>query len=339
MKNYTIFLLAVLAVAACTSKPSPETGFPDLSGDYLGQGLPDDSARFFAPGIVSAGMSVRDIAISPEGNEIYFSLMIGGYSYSSILVCKRTEGKWTAPEITPFCSDPENLYLEPAMSLDGNKLFFLSNMAKGGGPAGNQDIWYVERTVSGWSEPMNLGEPVNTEDSEFYPSLTREGHLYFTRARKGSQLNMIYRSRLLNGRFQEPELLPEQVNCGINRFNAFISPDEDYLIIPAAGMDDSFGGVDYYIVFRTDNDQWSEPLNMGPEINSEAMREWSAYVSRDNEVLFFMSDRLTGIGPDQWSYQGLSELHNNPGNGNPCIYWISAGIIDELREKAVFSTP
>ena len=186
---------------------------------------------------------------------------------------------------------------------------------------------------------MNLGEPVNTEDSEFYPSLTREGHLYFTRARKGSQLNMIYWSRLLNGRFQEPELLPEQVNCGINRFNAFISPDEDYLIIPAAGMDDSFGGVDYYIVFRTDNDQWSEPLNMGPEINSEAMREWSAYVSRDNEVLFFMSDRLTGIGPDQWSYQGLSELHNNPGNGNPCIYWISAGIIDELREKAVFSTP
>ena len=44
----------------------------------------------------------------------------------------------------------------------------------------------------------------------------------------------------------ETELLPEQVNCGANRFNAFVSPDESFVIVPAAGMEDAYDGVDYY---------------------------------------------------------------------------------------------
>lgn len=337
MKKKLPFILGLLLISACTQKPEPEEGFPALSGDYLGQELPGDSAKLFAPGIVSTGMSTRDIAMSPEGDELYFGASIGGFTYTTILVCRQVEGKWTAPEIAPFCSDPKTLYLEPALSWDGNKLYFLSTMAEGDESPGDQDIWYVNRTGTGWSEPMNLGMPVNTEHSEFFPSLTKEGHLYFTRAQKGSQLNRIYRSRLLNGEYQEPELLPAQVNCGLNRFNAFISPDEDYLIVPAMGMEDSYGGVDYYIVFRNEMDQWAEPINMGSKINSEAMREWSAWVSRDENLLFFMSNRIAETAPGPWNYEIITALHNEPGNGNSNIYWISAGIIDELRGRAKFN--
>lgn len=337
MKKIPAYILGLLLITSCMQKQESAEDFPLLTGDYLGQELPGDSAVLFAPGIVSTGISTRDVAVSPDGNELYFGVSVGGFTYTTILVCRRVDGKWTAPEIAPFCPDPKVLYLEPAMSWDGNKLFFLSTMADWDESPGDQDIWFVNRTGTGWSEPLNLGGPVNTEHSEFYPSLTKEGHLYFTRAQTGSQLNRIYRSRLLDGEYQEPELLPEQVNCGSNRFNAFISPDEDYIIVPALGMEDSYGGVDYYIVFRNEMDQWSEPINMGPKINSAAIREWSSWVSRDGRVLFFMSNRIDEIDPGRWNYEKLKTLHNAAVNGNSSIYWISADIIDELRDSARFS--
>ncbi|MFC2099016.1 hypothetical protein ACFLTA_06140 [Bacteroidota bacterium] len=334
MKKIAFLLSCCIIITACSNEQSTKTGFPDLSGTYIGQELPGDSAEFFAPGIVSTGIATRDIAISPDGNELYFCISLGGFTYATILVCEQVNGKWTPPEIVSFCKNPDVIYFEPAFSWDGRRLYFLSTLADGDEAVGDQDIWYVERSEDGWGEPVNLGEPVNTEHGEFYPSLTREGHLYFTRAELGGRINRIYRSRLVDGTYQEPELLPENVNCGLNRFNAFISPDEDYIIVPAMGMEDSYGGVDYYIIFRNETDQWSEPMNMGPSINSEAMQEWSPHVSRDGKVLFFMSNRV--IEPDQteWDYNKLLEINDKPGNGNSTIFWISAEIIEELRSEA-----
>jgi hypothetical protein len=115
------------------------------------------------------------------------------------------------------------------------------------------------------------------------------------------------------------------------------SKNEDYIIVPALGMEDTYGGADYYIVFRDENDNWSDPQHMGPTVNSEAMREWSPYVSRDGEYIFFMSDRTKDTRADDWNYDAIKTLHNSPGNGNAGIYWVSANIIDELRKSAVFS--
>ena len=52
---------------------------------------------------------------------------------------------------------------------------------------------------------------------------------------------------------------------------------------------------------------------------------------------FFMSDRTEDVIPKDWDYDAIKSLFNSPGNGNACIYWVSAGIIDELRQTAVFS--
>jgi hypothetical protein len=141
----------------------------------------------------------------------------------------------------------------------------------------------------------------------------------------------------VDGAFQEPELLPRQVNCGANRFNAFVSPEEDFLIVPAAGMEDTYDGVDYYIVFRNNQDQWSEPLNMGPKINLDNARGWSPYVSPDGKVLFFMATRTEEINQEEWIYETLRKLHESPNNGNADIYWMDAGFIGQLRKKAVFN--
>jgi hypothetical protein len=335
-------LVITLVLAACSCKGPVETKsafdvFPELSGPYLGQTLPDSVPVLFAPGIVNTGMFTRDVAISPDGKEIYYCVAIGNYTYSTILVTREVNGRWIPPEIVPFSGGPGILDFEPALSADGSRLYFLSTRPDGDEPPGDQDIWVVERENGDWGEPVNLGEPVNTDGGEFYPSLTRNGTLYYTHNDKGSSLNFIYRSRYVDGAFQEPELLPRQVNCGANRFNAFVSPGEDFMIVPAAGMEDAYDGVDYYIVFRNSQDQWSEPVNMGPKVNLDNARGWSPYVSPDGKVLFFMATRTEEINQEKWNYETLRKLHESPNNGNADIYWMDAGFIGQLREQAVFN--
>lgn len=321
------------AGAEATSDPFE---FPVLSGPYLGQPLPDSIPQLFAPGVVGTGMFTRDVAISPDGKEIYFCIAIGNYTYSTILFMREVDGRWQPPAIVPFSGGPGIIDFEPAFSPDGSRLYFLSTRPDGEEPPGDQDIWVVERSGSGWGEPENLGDPVNSDGGEFFPSLTEEGTLYFTRNEKGSALNQVYRSRMVEGSFQEPELLPSQVNCGTNRFNAFVDPGEQYVIVPAQGMKDAFDGVDYYIVFRNSEDKWSDPVNMGPAVNHDNARGWSPYVSPDGKAFFFMATRTREIEREEWNYATLRQLFQSSNNGNADIYWMDAGLIETLKKQAVF---
>jgi len=335
-------LLAIVTVLFFSCNGSSEASdteasFPDLSGPFLGQTLPDSLPELFAPGVISTGMFTRDVAISPDGKEIYFCVAIGNYTYSTILFTREVNGKWLPPEIVPFSGGPGVMDFEPALSTDGSTLYFLSNRPDGDEEMGDQDIWMVKRDESGaWGVPQNLGEPVNTDGGEFFPSLTSDGTLYFTRNEKGSGLNQIFRARWEDGSFQEPELLPVQVNCGTNRFNAFVAPDESYMIVPAVGMPDTHDGADYYMVFRDENDNWSEPVNMGAQVNLDNARGWSPYVSPCGKAFFFMATRTNEIEASDWNYNKLKELNASPGNGNADIYWVDAGFFRVLKEKAQF---
>jgi hypothetical protein len=162
------------------------------------------------------------------------------------------------------------------------------------------------------------------------PSLTNDGSLYFTRAKKGEQVQYLYRSRFIGGAFSEPELLPENVNCGNSRFNATISRDESFIIIPATGMQDSFGGTDYYISFRDKNDSWSAPINMGQSVNTNSDREFSASLSPDGKYLFFMSQRGQDLS-ENFTYETMKKSYSEAGYANAAIYWIDASVIDSLK--------
>lgn len=339
MKQYflnLILALLLLAFLGCNSNSDQfekQSNSIARSGPYLGASLPDTVPELFVPGLVSTGMFTRDVAISPDGKEIYFCVAISNYTYATILFSREVNGQWTSPEIVPFSGGPGVFDFEPAFSPDGSRLYFLSTRPDGDEEPGDQDIWYVERSDEAWGEPVNPGAPVNTAGGEFFPSLTSDGTLYFTRNEEGSRLNQIFRSRFIDGSFQEPELLPEQVNCGTNRFNAFIAPDESYMIVPAVGMEDAFDGVDYYIVFRDDNDQWSDPVNMGEAVNADNPGGWSPYLSPDGRFFFFMATKTTEIEQAEWTYAKLVDLYNSPNNGNADIYWMSSNFISKLKQN------
>lgn len=376
----TLLLSASLSILllnnGCSSSGKDETNsFPELSGPYLGQSPPDTLPVLFAPGIIGTGMFTRDIAMPPSGDEIYYCVGIGNYTYSTILYTKMEGNKWTQPDVVPFATSGKVFDFEPAFSPDGNRLYFLSARpdpnAGAGGPQqqderlqqeekgdgeapgdqdnmlqqeekegieepGDQDIWYVDRTEEGWGEPVNPGAPLNSDGGEFFPSVTRDSFLYFTHNDKGNMLNEIFRSRIYRDSFGTPELLPPQVNCGTNRFNAFVAPDHSYAIVPAAGMEDAYDQVDYYITFRNPDDQWSRPVNLGAAINKENTRGWSPFVSPDGAYFFFMANWSDEVPAPDLTWEKLRQLHASPRNGNADIYWMKADFISKLRTQAVF---
>ncbi|MDX9694173.1 MAG: hypothetical protein RBT49_00115 [Bacteroidales bacterium] len=338
MKNisYAIFSLIIIILTSCLSNHNENNKRDVIQGDYFGQLSPGDSAKLFAPNTISTGMNERDFAISPDGTEIFFCREVGNFKYTTIFYTQRINNIWTAPEVFEYCTNPLYKYVEPHLSQDGKKLFFISTIPVDSTTIINEDIWVSTKTDGKWLKPINLGQPVNTKSKEFFPSVTQDGTIYYTHLDTLVNDEFIYRSRFVNGTYQQPEKLGPNVNIGIARYNAFISSDESYIIIPAYGMPDSYGGTDYYISFRNSLDKWSHPINMGLKINSSNPKEWSASVSSDGKYIFFMSARMNNNEIDKLSQQSLHEFHNSPQNGNTDIYWISSSVIDELRQQADF---
>jgi hypothetical protein len=290
----------------------------------------------FAPGIVNTGLYTRDIAISKDGNEIYFC--VADASVTSIFVTKCIDNYWTEPVIAPF-SGNGFLDMEPCISSDGNKIFFLSNRPPTGMEPKRgwfyQKIWVTERTETGWTEPWLVEEPVNSNEHEFFPSVTSTNVLYFTRMTKAGKSG-IYKSIYVNNSFGEPELLPFDVPDNGILFNAFISPDEDFLITCAQNIDSTNIDQDYYISFRDVAGTWSKLIKLGPEINTPDDNANSAYISPDGKYLFFSSSRKDPKSLQIMSGTSLKEIVNaksKPGNGSSSIYWVSTKIIEELRPK------
>ncbi|MCI0515966.1 hypothetical protein L0128_22355 [candidate division KSB1 bacterium] len=334
---YAVIILCMLADSYALAQDGQ--AFPKLTGPYLGQTPPGNEPQLFAPGIISDGLHNRDMTMTPDGKEIYFCAAAGNYNYTAIFYTKLIDGNWTAPEALPFAADPRYLNLEPCIAPDGKKLFFLSNRpdTARGETVGDQDIWVSERQGSGWGTPTNLGAPINTEAGEFFPAVTNDGTLYFTREEKGTRKNFIFRSRLVDGQYTEPEKLGPEVNSGQSQYNAFVAPDESYLIVPIFGRADSRGGTDYYLIYRTPDDQWRQPINLGDKINTPQSQEWSPYVSPDGKYFFYMATRLNPeneSGKFSLTYQRLQKIHQSPQNGNADIYWVSAAFIETLKPTA-----
>jgi len=122
----------------------------------------------YMPEIVSQFPNVRDLTISADKKEVYFTVESYKKELSVIVYIKRINNKWSKPEIAPFSGNYKNL--EPSFSPDGLKLFFASNRPSNDlkDKPKNMDIWYVERKSlnSAWSLPINVGSQVNTEHDE-----------------------------------------------------------------------------------------------------------------------------------------------------------------------------
>jgi hypothetical protein len=133
---------------------------------------------------INSSLNERDFALTPDGNEIYFTISTPKSTFQTIVFCrKQKNGEWSAPTIASFAGMYSDL--EPALSADGNTLYFSSNRPLDGNEVKDFDLWRVRRTANGWGIPEHLGNTINTPADEFYPSITNSGNLYFTAQYKG----------------------------------------------------------------------------------------------------------------------------------------------------------
>jgi Tol biopolymer transport system component len=272
--------------------------------------------------------------MSPDGKEIYFTVR-NGASYF-IAESKMINGVWTEPEFASFSGNTNYNDLEPFISQDGKKFYFMSTRAPKGKEqkAGwfYQNIWLMDKTAEGWSEPYLLEGPVNTDSGQYYPTLTNDGTIYYTHE-EAKNVQMIYRSSLVDGKYQTPERLPKEVNPTNMQYNSMVAPDESYIILCTFIEGNSIGRSDYYISFNKGNDSWTPLMNMGKKVNFPNAHGLSPSLSPDGKYFIFSSNKQ--IRQEKPVLKEIKKSAISPQNGNLDLYWIKTDFIEELRKEAL----
>lgn len=143
-------------------------------------------------------------------------------------------------------------------------------------------------------EPKNLGDSINTKDSEYYPTLTIDNkELIFTR-RVNNFNEDFYGSDGLAQHWSKAKGLTGNINSPQNEGAQNISQDGQWLIFTGCNFPDGFGSCDLYISYLS-AEGWSAPQNMGNRINTEAW-ESAPSLSPDKQDLYFASRRSGGFG-------------------------------------------
>ena len=211
------------------------------------------------------------------------------------------------------------------LSPDGLRLYFVSNRPLKENEKNKKDfdIWYVERenSASAWSKPVNL-ESVNTPDDEFYPSLAQNKNLYFTReSKKAGTKDDIWFCEWKKSGYGKAVVLSDSINSSGYEFNAFISPDESFLLYTAYTRKEGFGSGDLYISRKKDG-VWGKAKNLGEEINSNQM-DYCPFFDPKTNTLYFTSKRNELPQQEIKNYEDLLKVVNAYANGSSRIYQVN----------------
>jgi outer membrane protein OmpA-like peptidoglycan-associated protein/Tfp pilus assembly protein PilF/Tol biopolymer transport system component len=202
--------------------------------------------------------------------------------------------------------------------------------------------------------PVNLGENINTNNLEYFPSLTIDGtKMIFNRRITGDE--DFYESNFVNGKWEKAEPLGGKVNTNLNEGAQNISQDGQLLIFTGCNYPEGEGSCDLYFSVRTNNG-WSEAQNLGPVVNTD-LWESSPSLSADKRDLYFASRRHGGFGgSDIWvthrlpsgkwsSPENLGEAVNTKGDegcpfmhaDNETLYFTSNGLTGYGKTDLFFS--
>lgn len=144
----------------------------------------DDRGRWQRPQSVASGLNTEfdeaTPAFSVDGREMYITQCLADASYpryAQIAVSNRSDAAWGKATKLEISRDTLSSFAHPAISPDGNWLYFVSDMPGG---KGGMDIWRVRLIGGTLGGVENLGEPINTPGDEMFPTFRPNGDLYFS---------------------------------------------------------------------------------------------------------------------------------------------------------------
>ncbi len=237
-------------------------------------------------------------AFAIDEKTIYITRRIGDLSDTrpneDIYYSKKIDGNWQKIQsIGPPVNTIEN---EGAFSVssDGNYIFFTSCSRSGG--KGQCDLWITIQKNNTWSEPLNLQSPINTKYWESQPSISSDGKtLFFTSDRPGGYGGTdIWMAIFGENGWSEPVNLGPNINTSKDEQFPFIHADNQTLYFSSEGHP-GMGKSDLFVSYKTADNTWEEPINLGYPINSNGF-DWNLIVSRDGKTAYYSSDKIEGNG-------------------------------------------
>jgi hypothetical protein len=175
-------LFLFLGFSGAHAQDQPNSALPGAAP--LDASWPGSTPELFAPGVVNTDGVEINLVFDLDYTELFFARTVDKVFF--IFTCRVVDGTWTAPErldINPAGGEAVDMALSP----DEQSLFFLGITPEG--ETTQDDIWVSERTDEGWSPARRLGPAVNTEHSEFYPTVVADGSLYFVSNRPAQPLS------------------------------------------------------------------------------------------------------------------------------------------------------
>lgn len=144
----------------------------------------DDKGKWSKPQTIESGLNTEydegACCLSPDGSTMYLTQCTADPSYpryAQIVTAQRSDASWGKTTPLVITNDTLSSYAHPAISPDGEWLYFVSDMPGG---KGGLDIWRIRLTANGPVGVENLGEPINTPGDEMFPTFRPNGDFYFS---------------------------------------------------------------------------------------------------------------------------------------------------------------
>lgn len=217
---------------------------------------------------------VFGISFSPDEKIFYTTRSNDSRSVCEVYSLQKNEaGDYIHPQKVTNWNITSNVS-NPVISHDNT--FALLRISE---PGKNPDLFISKKDDRGnWQKPVALPSYINTEIDQYYPELTVENHLYY------SSNGDVYFTEYKNNEWQNPVPVNNLNTKDFSESNISISRDGKFLVF-LSNRTGSYGSYDLFIC-KKENEKWSDPVNLGPKINTTAM-EYQPRFSTDNTELYF----------------------------------------------------
>ncbi len=279
------YLLCLLVVTSTLSYAQPSDQFSKVNSPY----------------------DEQNPVVSPDGQTLYLTISkhpdnVGGKKDpGDIWICVKEGDGWSAPHHAGSILNNSSFNAVAGTSKDGNELYLLSHYKANGSSPSTQGISVSRRTKIGWSVPQNITIPYFLNRSSSLDGFWQEGQpvfIFSAESRNTLGAEDLYVSFNRNGQWSELLNLGNTINTPLQEMSPSLSADGKKLYFASNGRKDGLGSFDIYVSERLDDTwtSWSEPVNLGAEINSDGRELYYREFSSLGYSLFTTTRNSDGYG-------------------------------------------
>ncbi len=249
-------------------------------------------------------------AFTHDVRTVFFTHAEGATRF--VMVSHLVHGRWSTPVVAPFSGTWRDI--EPAMAPDGSYMVFISNRpaAPGGQPLDGYfggkvqpgkggNIWRVDRTRTGWSEPRRLPDVINSGGAIYSPAVAGDGSIYFNQPDPVTKKSHVYRAQARkDGGFDTP--VSQSISDGtMPGFDVAIRADESFIVFSAPRAPAPPQSAILFIAYKAADGGWTTPQPLMP-----ITQALEARFSPDMRTLYF------SMAPPGGSAEAPSRIYQTP---------------------------